>query len=253
MKSMMDINCDCGESFGNYRMGQDEQMLPLVSSVNLACGFHAGDPVTMREAVDVAVANGCMIGAHPGLPDILGFGRRRMLITADDAYAYIVYQVGALQGMLRTRGLEIHHVKPHGALFAMLSTMPELGVAAANAVRDVAPNALVYWPLTSGDQFVVTLRECGFRVVGEIYPDLSYHDDGTIVVQRKKTHTDSKEAAEQVRRFVTSGCVQTIEGNMLPLEAESICLHGDDPNGVEIATEVRKVLDEHGCAVGLRS
>ncbi|MEQ8697091.1 MAG: 5-oxoprolinase subunit PxpA, partial [Bauldia litoralis] len=146
MPGRIDINCDCGESFGNWSMGADEALMPLITTANVACGFHGGDPLVMQRTVADAHRNGVAVGAHPGLPDLVGFGRRRMDISPAEAYAAVVYQVGALKGFLAPLGMTLHHVKPHGALYGMLNDQDDLAAAVAEAIRDTCPSPLLYWP-----------------------------------------------------------------------------------------------------------
>ena len=146
MRNQMDINCDMGESFGNWSMGDDAGMMPFITTANVACGFHASDPVTMLSTVKLAKGYQIAIGAHPGLPDLLGFGRRAMNITPEDAYAYVVYQVGALQASLATQGLKLHHIKPHGAFYSVLKTQTELADAVAEAIQKLSDQPMLYWP-----------------------------------------------------------------------------------------------------------
>lgn len=247
-RSWIDINCDCGESYGNWRMGDDERMFELITTANLACGFHAGDPRTMLRSVRAAQAHGVVVGAHPGLPDLMGFGRRPMAVTAEELYAYWLYQIGSLQAMLHAHGMALNHAKPHGAMYTIVRGDDELGEAAAQAVAEAAPGAVVYWP-TREDAFGRAAQRRGIPVVTEIYPDLKYRPDGSLIIEREKAHLDLDHAAEQVRRFVAEGVVQAVDGSLLEVDATSICIHGDGPNAIEVATTVRRVLEEAGCTV----
>lgn len=246
----VDINADLGESFGNWRMGNDEVLIPEITTANVACGFHGGDPITMLRTIGIAKDHGVVVGAHPGLPDLLGFGRRAMAISREDLYAYFIYQVGALQGVLAANGMTLHHVKPHGVLPAMLRERAELGEGAAEALVDLG-KPLVYFPapIDSG-AFSVAARDRGLKVVGEIYPDLSYASDGRLIVQRQKEVTDVAKAAAQVRLFLEEGCVMADDGTLVPVEADSVCVHGDGPNVLEVALAVRKAIEDSGCAIG---
>ena len=247
---IIDINCDLGESFGNWSMGNDAGIMPEITTANVACGFHAGDPVTMVRTVELAAAHGVAIGAHPGLPDLLGFGRRRMVLTPEDASAYITYQVGALREVLRGSGIELHHVKPHGAFFEVLRDQPGLADLAVGALARTSPEVMIYWPAPiEGAAFCDAARAHGIRVVAEVYPDLSYDADGRLIIQRSKHHTDVEQAAEQMRTFLETGSVRTVDGSLLPLDAESACVHGDGPNAVEVARAVRRAITEAGCEV----
>jgi 5-oxoprolinase (ATP-hydrolysing) subunit A len=247
MRRQMDVNSDMGESFGNWVMGNDGALLPLVTTANVACGFHAGDPVTLLRTVRLAKQNGVVVGAHPGLPDLLGFGRRAMKISPEDAYAYVVYQVGALQAALAVEGMRLHHVKPHGAFYSVLKAEEELAEAVADAIASLSPEPMLYWPAPTDSALPQAARKRGIPVVGEIYVDLDYAPDGSLIIQRTKHATDVKRATAQVRRYIESGEVLAQEGTAVPLDAESICVHGDGPNAVDVARAVRRTLEEAGC------
>jgi UPF0271 protein len=245
-----DINCDLGESFGNWSIGNDAEIMPEITTANVACGFHAGDPVTMLRTVALAAEHGVAIGAHPGLPDLLGFGRRRMALTPDDAAAYILYQVGALREALRRSDLALHHVKPHGAFFEVLRDEPAVADAAVDALVRSSPDVLIYWPApTAGAAFCDAARARNVRVVGEVYPDLSYDAESRLILQRSKQHTDVEQASDQMRIFLQTGSVRTVDGTLVPLDAESVCVHGDGPNAVEVARAVRRAITDAGCEV----
>ncbi|HJP36316.1 MAG: 5-oxoprolinase subunit PxpA [Gammaproteobacteria bacterium] len=249
MLEIMDINCDMGESFGNWNMGDDGGMMPRITTANVACGFHAGDPVTMIETVKLAKRYNVAVGAHPGLPDLLGFGRRAMNITAEDAYAYVICQVGALQAALATQGMQLHHVKPHGAFYSVLKTDEELAAAVADAIQELSDDPILYWPAPTTAAMPMAAKRLGIRVVGEIYPDLIYAPDGSLIIQREKHETDVRFAASQVRRYVETGMVEANDGTLVELDAESLCIHGDGPNSVAVADAVRTTLGEIGCAI----
>jgi UPF0271 protein len=247
MKRQMDVNSDMGESFGNWVMGNDAELLPLVTTANVACGFHAGDPVTLLRTVRLARKNGVVVGAHPGLPDLLGFGRRAMKISPEDAYAYVVYQVGALQATLAVEGMQLHHVKPHGAFYSVLKSEGDLAEAVAEAISSLSPEPLLYWPAPTDSALPRAARKRGIRVVGEIYVDLDYAADGSLVIQRTKHATDVEKVIAQVRRYLDTGAVLAQDGSAVALDAESICVHGDGPNAVDVARAVRRTLEESGC------
>jgi UPF0271 protein len=249
MRTSIDINCDLGESFGNWQMGDDGGMMPLITTANVACGFHAGDPVIMVNTCKLARAHGVVVGSHPGLPDLLGFGRRAMNITPADAYAYVVYQTGALQAALRANGMTLHHIKPHGAFYSVLRTDEALAEAVAEAIVAIADQPMLYWPAPTDAALPAAARRRGIRVVGEIYPDLTYAPDGALVLQRAKHVTDAAFAAAQVKRFVQAGAVEATDGSTLPLDAESLCIHGDGPNATGVGEAVRAALREVGCRI----
>jgi UPF0271 protein len=247
---VLDINCDLGESFGNWRLGDDTALLSRISTANVACGFHGGDPVTMLETVRDAVSLGVAVGAHPGLPDLLGFGRRVMDISPTDAFSYVLYQAGALTAALRASGTQLHHVKPHGALYSMLNEREELAVAVADAMEALMEVPMLYWP--SGAQDGALVREAerrGFRIVLEVYVDLGYDDNGRLVLERRKQALDPAVGVQRLNRFLTDGTVPTITGGSFRLEAESLCVHGDGLTAPEVVAAIRAHLDTSGWAV----
>ena len=247
MPRSIDINCDCGESFGNWPMGADDAIIPLITTANVACGFHGGDPVVMQKTVGLAHQNGVAVGAHPGLPDLVGFGRRRMDVSPGEAYAMVVYQVGALKAFLEARGMLLHHVKPHGALYVMLHDQEHVAAAVAEAIRDTCPAPLLYWPApVEMHALPRAARQLGIDVVGEVYFDLAYSDEAKLIVERKKTAKDLDDVARRLRRYLAEGAVESTSGRAIPIEAETICVHGDGPNSVEIARTIRAVLAEEG-------
>jgi UPF0271 protein len=252
----VDINADLGEGFGRWRLGADEELMPMLTSANIACGFHAGDPETMLRTIRLAQRHGVRIGAHPGTPDLLGFGRRRMDLSASECHAYVLYQMAALKGMAEACGAELHHVKSHGAMYEMLRD-PALAGAMADAIVELAPGARAYFPgPLERHPFTIAAAERGLEVVAEIYPDLQYSDDGSLLVtpllgDRVKQGTDLDFVRDQVTTFITEGQVMTERGTTIPMEARSICVHGDGPNVLEVTTTIREVLAELGCGLGL--
>ena len=244
---LMDVNCDMGESFGNWRMGDDAALLTSITTANVACGFHGGDPVTMIDTVEQALALGVVVGAHPGLPDLLGFGRRVMDISPHDAYAYILYQGGALTASLRARGAALHHVKPHGALYTMLNDRADLAAAVADAMAVLMEQPMLYWPAGAEDGALVQeAKRREFHVVLEFYPDLSYTGDGRIVVERHKKPVEAGEAVDRLARFLDDGSALTVDGSAITLAATSVCVHGDGPTAPAIAAAVRTHLESNG-------
>jgi UPF0271 protein len=243
----MDINCDLGESFGNWKLGADEELLPRITTASLACGFHGGDPVTMRRAVEAAVEHGVAVGSHPGLPDLLGFGRRVMAVSPEDLHAYVVYQSGALEAFLRPHGLALNHVKPHGALYPMLNRDEELAAAVVDAMFEVMDRPVLYWPAGSEDRALLRVaRDRGVRVIREFYPDSRYGSDGETVVERRREPVTPDTAETALRRFLGRGEVVTIDGPAIAMAAESVCVHGDGPAAVGIVDRVVAVLEELG-------
>lgn len=249
MLTTIDINCDMGESFGNWNMGDDAGMMPRITTANVACGFHASDPLTMLETVELAKSHNVAVGSHPGLPDLLGFGRRAMNITPEDAHAYVVYQTGALQAALRIHGMQLHHVKPHGAFYSILRTDEALADAVAAGIAALSDAPMLYWPAPTDAALPTAARKYGVRVVGEIYPDLQYAADGSLILQRAKHETDVAFAAAQVKRYVETGKVEAVDGTLIELDAESLCIHGDGPNATEVGDGVRDALNAIGCNI----
>lgn len=247
---VIDINCDMGESFGRWRLGDDEAVLPLVTSANVACGFHAGDPMTMVATTRAAQRHGVAIGAHPGLPDLLGFGRRAMSLTPEEVHAYVITQTGALAGAARAAGAELRHVKLHGALTMNVEDSEEHAGAAAEAIVAAAPGAHVLWRSSPvPDPFSAELRRCGVGVVLELYPDLVYTGEGYVAPPRDGRFSTPESALAQVRRALDDGMVLTTEDTLIPLEFSSICVHGDSPEAITAVSAIRAVVEEAGCEV----
>lgn len=245
-QTSFDVNCDMGESFGNWTLGADEELMPLITSANVACGFHASDPLTMARTVSLAREHGVAIGAHPGYPDLLGFGRRRMPLDPDEAAAYVSYQVGALRAFTQAAGVELHHVKPHGAFYALLRDESSLAEAVADAIEQLAVGRF-YWPGPAhGVKLCDLLADRGVKVVNEVYPDLTYDASGNVVIQRVKRETDLEFVKAQMLRFLSEGLVETEEGATVRIEAQSACIHGDGPNAVAVAQAVREAIEQSG-------
>lgn len=243
----IDINCDMGESFGPWVMGQDLELLQHVSSANIACGFHAGDPDVMLATVRAALAHGVAIGAHPGLPDLQGFGRRAMAMSAAEVYALVLYQVGALDAITRAQGGRLHHVKTHGALYNMTAKDPALADAVAKAVHDLDPALPVY---VANAAIAAACEARGLPTVYEVYADRSYQDDGTLT-PRSLPHAmieDPEQSVAQVLRMVLEGRVRALSGKDVVIRADTLCLHGDQPGAAEFARRIRAALDTAGVA-----
>ncbi|MBP1910994.1 5-oxoprolinase subunit PxpA [Thermococcus stetteri] len=245
----VDLNADLGESFGRYKLGLDEEVMNYITSANVATGWHAGDPLVMRKTVKLAKEKGVAIGAHPGYPDLLGFGRRYMKLTYDEARNYILYQVGALYAFVRAEGLELQHVKPHGALYNALVKEEELARGVIEGIADFDKN-LIFVTL-SGSRPVEIAEEMGVKVAHEVFADRAYNPDGTLVPRSKPGAVieDKEEIAERVISMVKDGGVRAINGEWVDLRVDTICLHGDNPKAVEIAAHIRKVLEEEGVKV----
>jgi UPF0271 protein len=232
------INCDMGEGFGLYRMGDDEAIMPLITAANVACGFHASDFNHMRNTVRLAKQHGVKVGAHPSLPDLQGFGRREMKIGRDELANCIIYQVGALKGFLEAEGIPLNHIKPHGALYGMAARMEEIAHAICDA-GDVFKVPLMGMVNTCHEQ-VYTAR--GHMFVAEFYTDLDYADDGALIITREHEAKDPKEAAARSVRAIKNGMVTSIGGKDVVVRADAICVHSDTPNAVEIAKAVREAV-----------
>ena len=245
----VDLNCDVGESFGAWKLGADSDVLAHVTSANIACGFHAGDPAAMRKAVDLAVTRGVALGAHPGLPDLAGFGRRVMEVTADEVYDMVVYQVGALAGFAAARGARLAHVKPHGALYNMAATRPTLADAIARATRDVDSALLLYG--LAGSALIAAARRVGVEPVEEVFADRRYAADGMLVArsERGAVIEDTGAAVRQAVRMAREGKVTAIDGSEVMVRAGTICIHGDTPGAAGHARALRAALEEAGIDV----
>lgn len=245
----MDLNCDMGESFGAYRIGRDEDLLRFVSSCNIACGFHAGDPRTMRRTVRLALERGVAIGAHPGLPDLAGFGRREMRVSPDEAYEMTVYQLGALEAFVRSEGGRLRHVKAHGALYNMAAADAALAEAIAEAVRKVDPGLILFGLANS--EWIRAGARAGLRTAGEAFADRAYRADGTLVPRSEPDALirEEEQAVAQALRIAETGVVVTGDGMEVALAADTICLHGDGEHALPFARRVREALEEAGVLV----
>jgi UPF0271 protein len=232
------INCDMGEGFGLYRMGDDEALMPLITVANVACGFHASDFNHMRRTVQLARQRGVKVGAHPSLPDLQGFGRREMKITRQELANCLIYQVGALSGFLRAEGMALNHIKPHGSLYGMAARMEDM----AHAICDVADifRVPLFGMLGTLHERIYTAR--GHRFVAEYYADLDYNDDGGLIITREHPPVDAKRAAARCVRAIREGVTATIGGRDVRVGSETICIHSDTPNAVEVAGAVRDAV-----------
>jgi UPF0271 protein len=242
----VDINVDMGESFGRWTLGDDAGIMPFISSASIACGFHAGDPRTMRRTVALAVEHGVHIGAHVALPDLLGFGRRQMAISPDDLTDYCTFQIGALAAFVRAEGGRLRHVKPHGSLYAMCSRDPDLAEAVARSIAEVDPGLIL---LLLRDEVTPAAERHGVRLITEAFVDLDYDADGELIIEAVKTARDPEQVAERAVRLVREGKLTKIDGSDFEVGVSTFCLHGDAPNAVEIARVVRERLEDEGIAV----
>ncbi|WLR47884.1 5-oxoprolinase subunit PxpA [Halobacillus litoralis] len=241
---IVDLNCDMGESFGRYTIGRDEEILKYVTSANIACGYHAGDPTIMRKTVQKALEHNVGIGAHPGLPDLAGFGRRPMEISEEEAYDMVVYQIGALKGFVDTEGGHLQHVKPHGALFNMAAKDPKLSTAIAKAVYDVDPEMVLFG--LAGSELVKAGREHGLKTASEVFSDRTYQSDGSLTSRREPNAliTDHEQAVEQVIRMIKENKVRTVQETDINIDVHTICIHGDGPSAIDFANYITKALKE---------
>ena len=240
MTRRIDINCDMGESFGKYTKGDDAAVMPHVTTANVAAGFHGGDPHVMRETVELAAEHGVSVGVHPGLPDKLGFGRRRIDATAEEVRDYVVYQLGALRAVADRAGVELTHVKPHGALYSMLSDSEPHARAVLDGVAAVDPD-LVY--LATDARLYEIAGDYPFARVLEGYVDLDYRADGSVVIPKEKSARDPELVAERFVDIATSGTVETPDSETVSVPADSVCVHGDTPNVVEILEAIHARIE----------
>ena len=235
-----------GESFGAWTLGHDAAILPFVTSANIACGFHAGDPAVMKATVRAAIKHHVAIGAHPGLPDLAGFGRRNLDISAEEAFDMTVYQLGALQAVARAEGGRLHHLKPHGALYNMAATNAALATAIAEAVYKVQPELVLYG--LAGSELTKAGEKLGLRTAHEVFADRTYQADGTLTPRRQPDAliTSADVAIAQVLRMVQGGGVRAQQGTDVAIRADTVCLHGDGAHALEFAQRLNKELRQAG-------
>ena len=245
----VDLNSDLGESFGAYTIGMDEAVIAHISSANIACGYHAGDPLVMDKTIAAAKAAGVAVGAHPGHPDLIGFGRRNLACTPKEAKAYIKYQMGAIQAFCTAHGVKLQHVKPHGALYNQAAKDMALSMAIAEAIAEVDKD-VIFMGL-AGSCMLEAGKQCGLRVASEVFADRAYQADGSLVPRSKPGAVihDKDEAIARTIRMVTEGKVTAITGEEVAIDAHSICVHGDNPSAVEFVKNIRAKLQEQGVAI----
>lgn len=248
----IDLNSDVGESYGNYKLGLDEDVIPLISSANIACGYHGGDPAVMRQTVALARRHAVALGAHPGLPDLVGFGRRSMDVTLEEVKDMVTYQIGALQAVAALQGARLQHVKPHGALYNMAAKNPAIWDAVAEVMAGL-DDQLILFVMAGNDrrELEAIARRRGIRIAFEFFADRAYNQDGSLV-SRKLTGAvihDNEVVAAKVLKFVQEGKVRTIEGSDIELKAETICVHGDNPKALALVKKIRETLNAAGVAV----
>ena len=240
----IDLNCDMGESFGTYVLGYDALAMPYVTSINVACGFHASDPDNMAKTVMLAKENGIAIGAHPGFPDLVGFGRRAMALTPEEVKNAVVYQIGALDAFCRTAGIKMQHVKAHGALYNMAEKDLAIATAIAAAIKAVDPE--LYMLCLANSQMVVAAKQQGVSFVEEAFADRAYTEEGTLVSRKVAGSVihNITEVVSRVVRMVKDESVISITGKEIPIHAQTICVHGDTPGAVEMVKALREALDK---------
>ena len=246
-KKRIDLNCDMGESYGAWKMGADAEVMPYITSANIACGYHAGDPATIRKTVRLALDHGVAIGAHPSLPDLQGFGRRVMKISPQDMYDLVVYQAGAVEAFARAAGGKLHHVKCHGALYNMAANDEGLSDAMVRAAKDLG---VMLYCLSNSKNFQ-SAKKAGIPVAGEVFADRGYSDDGTLAPRDKPGGMieDPAQSVKQVLGMVLEGHVLSLAGKRIPVAPDTLCLHGDQPGAVQFAQALRKVFKEKGIDV----
>lgn len=252
----IDLNCDLGESFGAYTIGSDAEVIPYISSANVACGFHASDPIVMQETVERCVAAGVAVGAHPGFLDLMGFGRRQMKISPAEAKAYVMYQVGALNAFCVANGIKMQHVKPHGALYNMAGKDYDLAKGICEGIKEVDDSLIMY--VLSGSQMQKAAVDCGLNVAREVFADRGYMPDGSLVPRGMEGAmiTDDLVAISRVIRMIKEHKVTAIDGTDIEIIPDTVCVHGDGEKAILFVKELTKAFKEEGiemASVGMHS
>jgi len=248
----IDLNSDVGESFGNYKLGLDEDIIPLISSANIACGFHAGDPAVMKRTIAIASENGVAIGAHPGFPDLIGFGRRSMDASLEEIKDLVTYQVGALQAFATARGMKLQHVKPHGALYNMAVRNMAIWDAVAEVSAAIDKRLILFVLAGPGrDELEAIGTKHGIRIAFEFFGDRAYNSDGSLVSRKEPGAVihDNEVVAEKVLYMVKKGRVVCKDGSEIELAADTICVHGDNPAALELVKKIRETLLDSGIEI----
>ncbi len=245
----IDLNSDLGESFGAYTIGHDSEVLKYVSSANIACGMHGGDPFVMHKTVRLAIERGAAMGAHPGFMDLNGFGRRKMDIRPEEAYDLVLYQVGALGAFIHAEGGRMQHVKPHGALYNMAAKDAALAEAIAQAVHDADPSLILYG--LAGSELIRAGKAADLATASEVFADRTYQDDGNLTPRSEPgaVLTDDEAAIRQVLQMVRCGTVTALSGKTIPVQADTVCIHGDSPKALAFAENIRARLAGEGIEV----
>lgn len=249
MIKTIDLNSDLGESFGQWAMGNDEAVLEIVSSANIACGFHAGSPEGILKTLKAAKCHNIAIGAHVAYPDLVGFGRRNMDVASDELIADVIYQIGALQGLAKSIGSVVTYVKPHGALYNTIAHDKRQALAVIDAI--LAIDSTLILVALAGSPLISLAKEKGLNVIAEAFADRAYHSDGTLVSRKKEGAVlhDPHLVAQRMLKLAQEGVIESIEGILTPIEADSICVHGDSPDAVSLAKNVKEILINHGVAI----
>lgn len=238
----VDINCDMGESFGAYKIGNDGKIMEFISSANIACGFHAGDPTIMNKTVKLCLEKNVSIGAHVGFQDLIGFGRRNVDISPKEAYEITIYQIGALYGFIKSYGGKMNHVKPHGALYNMAAKNEDLSRAISEAVYKIDPELILFG--LSGSKLVNEGKKIGLRVANEVFADRTYTDMGTLTPRKEENALikDEEESVRQVVKMIKTGKVNSTTGKEINIKADTVCIHGDGEKALEFAKKIRSEL-----------
>lgn len=238
----IDLNCDLGESFGNYKIGMDEEVIKFISSANIACGFHASDPLVMAKTVELAKENRVKVGAHPGFPDLVGFGRRNINVSPSELKNMVQYQIGALNAFCIANGVKMNHVKPHGAMYNMAAKDVNLATSIAEGIAEV-DSSLILLGL-SGSHLINAAKQVGLKTAAEVFADRAYEEDGSLVARTKPgaVITNEDEVIERVIGMIKSGCVKSITGKEIPIQPDSICVHGDNPKALNFVKMIRERL-----------
>ena len=246
MKYNVDLNCDLGESFGAYSIGQDDRIMDYITSANIACGYHAGDHNVIHQTIKTAIEKKIGLGAHPGFNDLIGFGRREMQVDPEDIYNSVIYQVGAVQTFASIHHHKLNHVKPHGALFNMASKDEELAQAIAEAVYKVDSELILFG--LSGGALIKAGKKAGLTVAEEVFADRTYQPDGSLTSRREPNAMihNSDEAVYRVFRMITEGKVEAVDGSDIIIQADTICVHGDEPTALAFVKKLRQGLISKG-------
>ncbi|MEO8072152.1 MAG: 5-oxoprolinase subunit PxpA [Acidobacteriota bacterium] len=242
----IDLNCDMGESFGAWQMGNDAALMDYVSSVNIACGFHAGDASVIRKTIEAAIEKGVAVGAHPSFPDLQGFGRRAMSLSVQEVFDVVLYQIAAVKGICETLGEKLHHVKPHGALYNQAAIDADLAEAIAKAVEAIDENLILYG--LSGSFLISEAEKIGLRTASEVFADRTYQSNGTLTPRNLANAliTDTEKAVSQVLQMISEQSVTAINGETISLKAETVCIHGDGAHALEFAKTINAKLKKKG-------